>query len=198
MLQENGSTISPATDPGPPLKQEPKINRGVLLVSIAVALLCAATVFFVLFRHDTAQLAPVAIPQASAPQNTAPASKPHDTTPSPQAAASAPSTEPVAPEPAQVVKPGEPQRVRFLLRRSGGFQTFGPLKLKLLSTTPRRGTCQIAMMAGGDHSRSRSVLLNRTIQVQSEKGASIDLVVNGMTKDVVRGSVVAHEPPPEQ
>ncbi len=189
MLQDHGSTASPTPEVPPLVKQEPRINRTVLAISIAVALLCAAIVFFLLFRHDATQSAPVAravrpvTPQVSAP------------TPAPETAAAEPKEESVAaePAPAPAVKAPEPQRIRVQLRRSGGFQSFGPLKLRLISTNPRRGMCQIAIATGGDHARTRSLSMNRSVQVQGEDGTTVDLLVNGMTKDSVRGSVVRHE-----
>lgn len=185
MLQDHGSLLSPTSEPPLPSKQPPKGNRHVLIVSITVAILCAATVFFLLFRRDATQSTPVAhaIPQAATPS-----------------AATPPPTLPIAetarvPQPAAepLTKAPEPQPIRFQLKRSDRFQTFGPLKLRLLSTTPRRGMCQIAIAAGEDHSRTRSVSMNRTVQIQGKDGASLDLQITGMTRDNVKGSVIAHE-----
>ncbi len=207
MLQDNGPPANPTPEPPaqqqlppqpqPQRRQERKSNRSILIVSIAVTLLCAAVVFFLLSRHDATQSAPVAraVPQPVTP----PAATSQAITPAPQSTASADASEPTAAEPTQapVSKAPEPQRVRFQLKRSDRFQSFGPLKLRLVSTTPRKGLCQL-VIATGDHSRSRSFSMNRTVQVQSENGTIVDLSVNGMTRDTVRGSVVAHVQPTAQ
>ncbi len=202
MLQDNGPIAGPApesqTQPPPPLpvRQERKPNRSVLIISIAVTLLCAGIVFFLLFRHDATQSAPVA--RAVSPAVTPQVTTSQAVTPAPEPTSSTDAAEPTDAAPALNTKAPEPERVRFQLKRSGSFQTFGPLKLRLISATPRKGVCQLAIIAGGDHSRSRSVSMNRTIQVQGENGVSVGLVVNGMTKDGVKGMVVAHEMPSEQ
>ncbi len=197
MLQESSSPAgtnaqAPAVEKAPETPALPaarRSTRSILYIFLATALLCAAAMFFLLFRHDaseTVKNVPVQPVQTQAPQVPAAAqhAPPADAFAKPEiSSATTSESKPVA---------GKAERIRFKLRRTSKCQKFGPLNLKLVATNARRGTCNI-LFASADQAPSQHIIqMNRPLQVEGTDGSRISLTVNGITRDSVNGYVETH------
>ncbi len=185
MLQERtpeGTSDSP-TAPADDLRK-PHRNRSfrpsVLVIALATAGLCALAVFFVLFRHDTARVVTNVPVQAARP---APESVPNEVAkPAAQEAATA---QPASPQTA----PPAPTRVQFRLSRSNRAQTVGGMNVKLVSTNARRGICNLQVTAPNGRPSQYTVQANRQLKVQLDAGRSVSVLVTGISKSSISGSV---------
>ena len=173
----------PLVDPPKPPLSRPASRKTIMYVSLVTAFLCAAAMFFLLFRHDAtglAKSAPVQPVQTVAVQS-----------PIAMPAPAMPQAEPVSPATSKSEPPpaAAPDPVHFKLRHLSRMQKFGPLSLRLTSTNPRRGTCGMLIAIADQTPAQRTVQLKRALQLATEDGKDVRLVVSGINKDSVSGQI---------
>ncbi len=157
--------------------------RSLAYLAVAVAILCASSVFFILCQRDNSRFLAISNPLKTTAAN-ASARPAISVTAPPLPAKPADST-------AVLPQPTAPQRVLFRLRRSKSFQTVGPIKVRLLRINLRRSNADLSVMVNGRRFDRSHVALDRPLQVASSKGSgpSVELVLNAVTREGVSGYV---------
>ena len=170
--------------------------RSLAYLAIAVAILCASCVFFVLCQRDNSWFLAISNPlhPATPKLSEQPASVPvprDAMPPSADAISTRSATDSGSTQQARLY-PENPnsQRVQFRLRRSRFFQTVGPLKLRLARTNLRRSNADLSLMVDG-HRLDRQVALDKPVQVTQPNGSgkSFEIVLSGLSREGVSGYV---------
>ena len=185
-----GTQFHATTPAAAPMRLEASRNRMILVISAATALLCAAVVLFVLFRRDNSQTARASEAQLSPTQIPSTQSASHSPAPAittPEAAAPAIA----APLASQTQPASEGERIRFRLKRSARAQSFGAFQLRLLTSSPRRGLCQLAISNSSGRAQ-RTLEINRPASVKLAENTTVEVLVNGLTRDTITGFLTSH------
>ena len=187
MLQESSAKgkngIRTATEPGVRAPSTGRTSRPAMLgIGLATAGLCALAVFFLLFRHDTSRVMTNVPVQ---PVRTAPQSAP------------TPVDKPLAQE-AAPLQPAQPSlqsaapstaRVQFRISRYNRTQTVGPLNLRLISTSARKGFCSVLIGAAISRPNQYTIQVNRPVKVTADSNKNVSVLVTAIGKTSISGYV---------
>ena len=173
----------PALDFGEHASHRPLALQSMAYLAVAVAILCASCVFFLLCQRDNSRFLAISSPLKAA------AAKPA-VRPAPIPAAT-PQTASTLPAPAGPMPVVAPQRVEFKVHRSRAFQTVGPIKLRLVRINLRHSNADLSLLVNGRRVDKRQIALDKPFQVPPTRttGHAIEIVLQGLTKESVSGYV---------
>lgn len=153
-------------------------SRSTIYLASAVAVFCAATVFFLLCERDHSLLSQTdvsAVPPTVIQEAATPAPK--------VSTAQVPAT---AANPA--LAPLRREEIPFSLERSRRFHQVGSVNIGVWRIDPRRGTADLSILAAGHRINRNRVKLDETVSVGSkDSGRSLQLILKKIDKNSVSG-----------
>jgi hypothetical protein len=166
--------------------------RDVGLLSVAVSVGCAIFVFLMLYRSD-GRYAVAAVPNlvAARPGAYAQARQPiaH---PISARVVSAPGLQPVARTHEELLaleRKGERTYVEFSLARTGKFHPVGPVQIGVWRTDAKHASVQASILLNQHRIDFKRLKVNERISIPTAPSQTLDLVVNGVTRDQITGYV---------
>lgn len=168
------------------------------ILCIAVALVCAASVFIILSHLDQGYpVAAVRQDMSRAPASYAVVARAQR---SPQATAGPAIAkpeerivhrlEPVARTHQELLaleRTGERNYVEFSIARSGGFHPVGPIQICLWRADSKHASVQASVLYHRRRIDFKRLKMNERVSIPAAQSQSLDLVVNGVTKNQITG-----------
>ena len=150
---------------------------------IGLAILSAACVFLLLYRHDISVLssAQTLAPGPQFPQKPRNVTVDQKHAVQPQAAIQ--KLSPISPAGVAATEP-----LQFKIRRSRPYQTVGPVTLRLLRVNARRRTADVNIATKGRRTIQRRFELNRVVEIETVS-QPLQLTISGIAKDSISGSL---------
>lgn len=172
--------------------------RDIAILSLTVAICCAAIVFAMLYNFDRGypvaavnnQPLPLAGSPLAAAGQRAPRSAIDDIVSGARVEDAAKKPEPIARTHDQLLaleRLGDRNYIEFSVARSGKFQPIGPVEIGLWRTDLKHASASVSVLLNGRRIDFKRLSLNEPVSIPTGRSQQLELVVNGVTRTQITG-----------